>query len=185
MRWRKCFNTQINFFQWISLLSKISLSNKEDCIDAKVDILICESCEDCKRTDDAPRAAFDSDEPTNIEFSLEYFGLRRHNLEVNSSVSSPPPSPKLLKCHLLCERSEKHQRKHKVDISSPLGQLITQKDAIDEIYKQAKQNKIESFCGHSMPTTKASKSKRGRASQFENPVLAEMRNSTRQYYKKF
>jgi hypothetical protein len=66
---------------------------------------------------------------------------------------TPPPSPfddnhKLdftmkLKCHKTCTLSNVHQKKHRVDISSPVGVMITRRDVVDEKYIRESLRRIE------------------------------------------
>jgi hypothetical protein len=66
---------------------------------------------------------------------------------------TPPPSPfddnvKLdftmkLKCHKTCTLSNVHQKKHRVDISSPVGVMITRRDVVDEKYIHDSLRRIE------------------------------------------
>lgn len=59
---------------------------------------------------------------------------------------SPPGSYLMkLKCHKTCFNSKVHNKKHKVDISSPMGQLLTKRDVIDDAYIQDSLKRIDQF----------------------------------------
>lgn len=81
--------------------------------------------------------------------------------EVTHLPPTPPPSAEKvdlnissskgynvmkLKCHKTCVNSNVHQKKHKVDISSPLGMLLTTRDLVDEKYVQESLKRIEQGC---------------------------------------
>lgn len=124
----------------------------------------------------------DEPEKVAVSFSLEYFGLRESDYHlVKEKPRAPPTSRKLLKCHSMCEQGASHRQKHKCDISSSLGQIITQLDVIDEAYKKVKLDKVESYCIEAAPKVTKKKHRRGRLPVYENPILEEIQNCTREY----
>ena len=107
-------------------------------------------------------------------------------------VSSPSGSYiTKLKCHKTCSNSKAHNRKHKVDISSTLGQLLTKRDVINEAYIRDSLKRMEEFTKtpifdrktnsfidplQSSKKIRALKGKVGRKSEVNN-VLAHMKDS--------
>jgi len=88
--------------------------------------------------------------------------------------SSPGSYIMKLKCHKTCFNSKVHNKKHKVDISSPMGQLLTKKDVIDDAYIQDSLKRIDQFTKtpvfdnktnsfiHSKQNTKVTKTLKGK-----------------------
>lgn len=64
-----------------------------------------------------------------------------------------------LKCHQRCFLSKKHQLKHTVDFSSPLGVLMTKKDVVDDDYVAKSLTKVEIGCWGLMDKDKSNPDK--------------------------
>lgn len=159
----------------------MAIVGSEKVVDPVTDVLI--SDDSCGPFEEAGFAEKIIDEPEQVDvsFSLEYFGLRRSGRLVEKMPRAPPTSKKLLKCHSMCEQGASHQHKHKHDISSSLGGIITQLDVIDEAYKKVKLDKVESYCIESVPKVAKKKNRRGRLPVYDNPVFEEIRSCTREY----
>lgn len=98
-----------------------------------------------------------------------------------------------LKCYKGCYSSKTHQKKHKFDISSPLGLLLSKRDIIDENYAKISLKRLEDNCKapqvdnfeqwmHSTRSGKVTKTPRGRFGKPIQPseVLAMMKDAGRE-----
>ncbi|CRL08010.1 CLUMA_CG020946, isoform A, partial [Clunio marinus] len=83
----------------------------------------------------------DSSDSFNIDLSPEsYFYAQNLNMkrddfkEKEGNFLESKDTFMAFKCHSRCFKSEKHQSKHNVDISSALGIFMTKKDVVDDSY---------------------------------------------------
>lgn len=95
---------------------------------------------------------FKSDQKSPKNIFMENLNLKLPENDKNNNLPLTPPEsekstpsgylPKL-KCHRTCFLSKTHQKKHRADISSEIGILLTKKDLIDENYRKNSLRKIE------------------------------------------
>lgn len=98
-----------------------------------------------------------------------------------------------LKCHRGCYSSRTHQKKHRTEISSPLGLILTKRDQVDESYKKDSLKKMEDLCKapkldkfdqfiHATRDGKISKTPRGRFGRKVEPseILISMKDAGRE-----
>lgn len=98
---------------------------------------------------------FKNDQKSSQQRFMENFNLKLSENDSNNNLplTPPPESPEnqpteylaKLKCHRTCYLSKMHQKKHRADISSEIGILLTRRDSIDGIYHKNSLKKIEDY----------------------------------------
>jgi hypothetical protein len=146
---------------------------------------------------------FKNDEKSPRRSFMENFALKSPENDKNNNLplTPPPESPKSqpteylakLKCHRTCHASRMHQKKHRADISSEIGILLTRRDKIDENYQKNSLKKIEEYSKaikvdkfdnfiHATRNGRISKSPKGRFGRKIQPseILAVMKSEGRE-----
>lgn len=145
-------------------------------------------------SDDAETLSQTSVKDENIEKDVWFksLGLRSlsnerpiHSQERQiASSSNEDATHKGLACHRQCHKSKNHKLKHEVDISSAMGQQITQSDVITDEGLQKALLKIATFTGPQDQETKEKKQKPGGRFS-DSQALKQMRDCDRQLNQRF